>query len=372
MVIVWITEFLLYICLCLLMGTLIFYSLSVEKRPSFFISKRLLLWATAGTGLLSFAPIVNTIIVMADGIGLWVSFKNVIFVFEVGQAWLFTLAMALLLFGLIYFNTLENDPFLSKIGVVLCILLIAGYARAGHASSLLNYTGFAAHFMHLLAVAVWGGCLLVAAWFTQGLGNTNWLSFLKWYTPLAIVSVIVVIAAGLLTMNIDIAKPLDHSVSSTITQYKQGLFSNYGQALLIKHILVIPLLLYALFNGFLGKRLKKYQSIKWARVESIVILFIFAVTAFMGQQPPPHQPEQYINLYGPSPLFTVIYQSKVPSDFSVHFSWTPTSLIFIGFSLLFLIMMASSVIKSSPRLVSLLMALGFLASAYFATMSAIV
>ncbi|GGE50053.1 hypothetical protein GCM10011391_31030 [Pullulanibacillus camelliae] len=369
MFVVWITEFLLYICLCLLTGTLIFYSLPEHRRPNIFVSKRLLLWTTVGAGALSFAPILSTMITMSNGIGFWTSFKNVLFVFEAGQAWIFTLAMALLLFGLIYFNRLQNDTFLARIGLILCVLLIGGYARAGHAASLYPLAGFTSHFFHLLAVTIWGGCLFVAAWLSKD--EQNWGSFLRWYTPLALISVLIVLVAGFFTMDIDIAAPLSHSLSSTLYQYKQGFFSNYGQALLIKHLLVIPLLLYGLFNGFFRKAIKRYHSIKWARAESFVILLIFAVTAFMGQQPPPHQPDQYLNLYGPSPLFLAIYQKNIPSDFVVHFSFNVFSFIFIDFSLLFLLMIILSFIKKFPNIISLLMAVGFLASTYFSIMATI-
>lgn len=370
---VWITEFLLYTCFCLLTGTLIFYSLPEHRRPNIFVPKRLLLWTTVGTGVLSFAPILSTMFTLAKGLGFWVSFKSTLLVFDAGQAWIFTLAIAILLFGLIYFNKLHADIFLARIGLILCILLIGGYARSSHAASLEPIAGFASHFFHLFFVSVWGGCLFVAAWLSKD--ERNWGRFLAWYTPLALVSIVVIMVAGFLTMSIDIAAPITHSLSSslphTLYRYKQSFFSNYGQALLIKHLLVIPLVLYGLFNGFFRKTIKRYHSIKWARAESFVILFIFAVTAFMGQQAPPHQPDQYLQLYGPSPLFLALYQKNIPNNFVVNFHFNVFSFIFIDFCLLFILMIVLSFVKKLPSTVALLMTLGFLASGYFSVMSTI-
>ncbi|MFC4619610.1 copper resistance D family protein [Camelliibacillus cellulosilyticus] len=375
MIIVTVTEIGLYLCFCLLMGSLIFYSLPKEKRPDIAVKKKWLLLSTAGAGVLSLAPVLSVIFELTKSLGFWLSFKGVLFTFQIGKAWLFILVIALLLFGLIYFNQLERDVFLARMGVFLTVLLIGGYAKAGHAASLSPWLGFAAHFFHLLAVAIWGGCLFVAAWFSQG--TQRWRVFLSWFTPLAIVSVVVVIIAGLGTMAIDIGKPLDASISATVNQYKQGLASDYGQALLVKHLLILPLICYAFFNGIYSRRLllgandSGFNPIKWARVESIVVLAIFIVTAFMGQQTPPHDLKQIILTEGASPLFSKVYQGTVTPDFILHFSLSPVSLLFIVISLLFIVMIGLSVVKRLSSWIALIMTAGFLASAYLCVMASI-
>lgn len=373
MIFVSITETILYFCFCLLGGTLIFYSLREDLRPDIKIPKPWLLWASIGAGVLSFAPVLYLIFVLGKDMGYWSSFVGVLFTFQVGKAWLFTVVIAIILLGLIYFNQLEKDAFLAKLGLVLFVILIISYAKAGHAASLQPTWGFIAHFIHLLSVSLWAGCLIVAAWFTQS--ALKWQNYLRWFTPFAIICVIVVIVAGFFTMMIDIAKPLDYSLASTFHQYKQGLIMNYGQALIIKHLLIIPLILYAFFNGFYTKRLIRaerldaFRPIKWARVESIIIFFIFMATAFMGQQSPPHDVVQSIRIGDTSPLFAALYSGTVTPELALHFSFTGITLAFFGLALFFLVMIAMFIIKKGSGFFAIIISVGFLISAYLGVMS---
>jgi putative copper export protein len=373
LIFVTITETLLYLCFCLLGGTFVFYSLHERFRPDFHVPKSWLLAASIGSGVLSFGPVLYLILVLGKDMGYWDSFVGVLFTFQVGKAWLFTLAIALLILGLIYFNQLEKDAFLSKLGLLLFIVLIAAYAKAGHAASLQPTLGFITHFFHLLSVSLWAGCLIVAAWFSKS--TKRWGSYLRWFTPFAIVCVVIAIVAGFGTMMIDIAKPLDHSLSSTFYQYKQGLIMNYGQALIIKHLLIIPLVLYAFFNGFYTKRLLRtkslepYQPIKWARVESIIIFFIFIATAFMGQQTPPHDVAQSIKVGEASPLFLALYSGGLTSHTALHFFMSAISLTFFALALLFFSIIVLLIVKRGSGFFTVVLSVGFLLSAYFGVMS---
>ncbi|MGV3489383.1 MAG: copper resistance D family protein [Tuberibacillus sp.] len=375
MILVTIAETLLYLCFCLLGGSLVFYSIDQQHRPDIQIPKRWLLIAAIGAGILSFAPILYTILILGKDTGYWSSFVGVLFTFQIGKAWIITLILALLILGFIHFNELEKDPMLSKLGLIIFIGLIAAYTKAGHAASLMPMLGFGAHFLHLLAVTIWGGCLLVAAWFSQS--TVRWANFLHWFTPLAIICIIVVIAAGFGTMMIDIAKPLDHSLSSTFFQYKQSMVMNYGQALIIKHLLIIPLILYAFFNGFYAKRLinsdklDSYRPIHWARMESVIVLFIFMVTAFMGQQTPPHDVSQSILVGETSPLFSSLYSGNITSGIILHFSITGISISFFAISVVFLLIIALFIMKKASGFFAIVCSVAFLVSCYLGIMSGI-
>ena len=61
---------------------------------------------------------------------------------------------------------------------------------------------------------------------------------------------------------------------------------SYGQALLVKHILILPLLVFAFVNGHLVKRKRRdsgYQPVAWARSEGVLIWLIYIVTGYMNQ-----------------------------------------------------------------------------------------
>ena len=58
----------------------------------------------------------------------------------------------------------------------------------------------------------------------------------------------------------------------------------YGQALLIKHLLIIPLLAYAFINSILiRKKIKNNDSFNprpWTKAESLIVFLIFSVLLY--------------------------------------------------------------------------------------------
>ncbi len=368
-----ITECLIYICFSLLTGGLLFATLSPNHKPDSPYSKGLLLWSTGGIGVLSFFPVLSVILSLSKDLGIWLSFKGVMTSFVIGKAWLILLAIALLLFLLIYFNPIDQDPILSKLSLILSILLIGIYAKSGHAASLSPIWGFVGHFVHLLGVSLWGGCLLIAAWRSKS--DRNWLGFLRWFSPFAILSILLIIAAGFLTMVIDISPSLDQSIPGAFHNYQYGLVGNYTQALLIKHLLLIPLILLAFFNGFYTryqmKKGKPIDALKWARLESVMLIGIFIVTAFMGQQTPPHDVSQLLHFNGENALFHVLYGQTVPQTFRATLQFGMISVVFIGFCILFLILVSMGIVRRLSAWMVGLLSAGYLISAYLAIMLAI-
>ena len=366
-------ECLTYLCFAYVTGAFVFFILPKSKWPDNQPSRRLLLISCLGIGLLSFAPVFHVILDLTKDMGFWLSFKGVLFTFEIGQTWLLTLAISILLFLLIYFNPVHQDPILSKFALLLAVLLIGTYTKGGHAASLSPTWGFLGHFFHLLAVSIWGGCLIHAAWSAKS--DRNWLAFLKWFTPLALICMVVIIGAGFLTMVIDISPALNRSVTAALGSYREGLVVNYGEALLVKHLLLIPLLLLATFNSVYTRKQFKAQKpftpIKWARLESIILFAIFAVTAYMGQQAPPHDLAQLLHFNGASPLFEAIYGGGIPQNFTVHLHFGAISLIFITFSILLLLLVALGVVRHLSKLMVGGLILSYCISSYLAIMLAV-
>src|SRR5699024_5556449 len=151
------------------------------------------------------------------------------------------------------------------------------------------------------------------------------------------------------TMEIDI-ESYDDVNSSVLQDYQNSLIVNYGQALLIKHILIISLVLFAFINGFLFRKCQardSFNPLKWTKLESGYALMIFGVTAFMGQSWPPHQIYNLIKAEGGSPLFNVLYDGDIVNIiqnaehrdiFNVTMSFSPENylLFVLGFLFLFL------------------------------------
>ncbi|WP_235439619.1 copper resistance D family protein [Paenibacillus sp. DMB20] len=147
-----------------------------------------------------------------------------------------------------------------------------------HAASLFGVTGELAFFGHFTAMALWTGTLMMVGFYSRG--PEGWGAFLKWFHPLAVVCVLMVIASGLFLM------------TGVTPDLVKSWILPYGQALLLKHILILPLLAFAFINGSLMKRrLIRDPQAKpaiWARTEALLLWLIYIVTGYMNQQPAPH------------------------------------------------------------------------------------
>ncbi|MFF2754543.1 copper resistance D family protein [Psychrobacillus sp. NPDC058041] len=280
----------------------------------------------------------------------------VLFTFEVGKAWIFTFIVATILFiFLLSFKDQTNRKFLI-VGLILTFLLILGLGWASHATSIEHLKGFITHTTHFTAVTVWIGILLMVSWFSKG--TSNWLNFLKWFTPVAAVCFGITIISGLVLMTFVV----------DFASYTDTWMLPYGQLLLIKHLLIIPLLVYATINSiFIKKKLQTDLSFNpkpWTRVESLVVLLIFSVTAALGHQSPPS--ESTFKNEGPSKLFSYFYQGQNLQAFHVELTLNATGLSLLILSILFIWLTIYAFLKKAPAFTTFLLSILFVFSGYLA------
>ncbi|MED4632830.1 CopD family protein [Peribacillus frigoritolerans] len=349
-------EVLLYLCFSLIIGSLILHLVPNSKRPDIFVPKGALLTAVGGIAIFSFIPVLQLVLHLYQDIGVGQTFQSVLFTFEVGKAWIFTYLVSNLLFIFIVWFDYKKKPLYAIIGMLFTLILILALGWASHASSLEGWKGSLTHTSHFIAVTVWVGILLVVGWFSKD--HSNWLNFLRWFSPVAITCLTVTIITGIILMTFVV----------DIKDYVNAWLLSYGQTLLIKHLLIIPLLAYAIINSILiRKKLRTNTSFNpkpWARVESIVILLIFSATAALGQQSPPHDIVTTVKSEGASKLFTTLYQGSFNPDMVVNFSFNATSAILIVLAVLFLVLTIYSFIKKTSTLVSFFMSILFVFSSY--------
>ncbi len=84
-------------------------------------------------------------------------------------------------------------------------------------------------------------------------------------------------------------------------------------------------------DWFIRKKLTKdihFNPKPWAKVESIMILTIFSVTAALGQAAPPHDIVTTLKTVGASKLFTFMYQWNFQPEMTVPFGLKIKSLAF--------------------------------------------
>ena len=129
--------------------------------------------------------------------------------------------------------------------------------------------GITSDFIHLAAVSIWVGILLIVGWCS--VNHENWLKFLSWFSMVAISCLVATALSGVLLMDI------------LVDGYIDSWMVSYGQGLLIKHLFLLPVVFYALVNGFIVKfKLSKnptFNPIPWIRVEGFILFVIFTITA---------------------------------------------------------------------------------------------
>ncbi|MED3550339.1 copper resistance D family protein [Cytobacillus praedii] len=358
-----ISETLLYLCFSILLGSFLLYIIPAHSRPEMNVPKGVLMAATGGIAFLSFVPVLLLILHIYEDIGFFQTLQSVLFTFEVGKAWIFIYLLANLLFIFIVWFDYKKKALYAYIGAFSSFVLILAIGWSSHASSLEPLEGFLAHSAHFTAVCVWVGILFVVSWFSKN--YSNWIKFLKWYTPVALVCLFFTIFSGLILMTFVV----------DFKEYTDSWMLSYGQALLVKHLLIIPLILFAVINGWLiRKKLTKdihFNPKPWTKAESIMVLTIFSVTAALGQAAPPHDIETTLNSVGASKLFTSMYQGNFQPQMPVQFELNLASMSLIVLAILFLVLTIFSFIKKSPAAMSFVMGVLFVFSGYLSLMLSI-
>lgn len=323
----WLAEPPLYLCFAIITGWL----LLVRFVPSIAIPRKVLLLSAIGISVLAFFPVLRIVMFFAEDIGFGLTFRNVMMQFTEGKAYLWTLLFGVLLILIICFGEPEKNDKAWISSVILITALMAAQGWSSHVASLYEWIGFASHTLHFYAVSVWAGTLLVAGWF---LPSSRWASFLSWFHPMAILSMSVIFASGfILTV-------------SVAPEYVQSWMLPYGQALLIKHLLIIPLLCFAFFNGWWMKRKiandRTFEPRGWAKTEGALVLLIYSVTGFMNQQAAPHDVSETLRENPVSPVFRFLYPGNFEPAHMLQFTIQPMSWLFLAFALLSLLLMVQS------------------------------
>jgi len=357
------SEPFLYLCFSILIGSFLMQLIPSSHRPDFSVQKGVLMTATAGIVIFSFFPVLQTILYLYEDIGFLSTLQSVLLGFTIGKAWIVTYLVSNVLFIYIIWFDYRKRHFNSLVGLILTFILILLLGWSSHAASIDDWKGFLIHSAHFTAISVWVGILIVVSWFSTN--YSNWLRFLKWFTPVAAACFMVTIATGLLLMNVVI----DYS------DYANSWILPYGQSLLIKHLLIIPLILYAFINSVLIRRniLKdpSFNPIPWTKAENLVIFLIFSATAVLGQQEPPHEIEITIASSGISSLFDLFYSGNITKESIIHLGFTLNATLLSILGVFFLILSIMTYVKRTPAFIGFMMNILSVISFYLALMMSI-
>jgi copper transport protein len=338
-----ISQFILYVSLSLLMGTLILKLIPDALRPSFSIKAPWLYASTIALPIASFVPNIQLLRILAPQFGFLDSLSTVLFKYKVGNAWVAVVILAVLLYFIVSISIKHEKKLASVAGIFLVIAIIFAIAYVSHASTMSAIAGVAFDFIHLLAVSIWLGILLMISFFSTN--ANNWDAFLKWFSPTALVAFASIALSGVLLTD------------AIVPAYVTGWASDYGQWLFIKHVLLLPLTFIIVGNGVLIKlKIQKplFEPRTWVKIEAGLLIAIIAITAIFSEQQPPLSVVQGDNI---SAVFQFFYGKSIEAGMTAYFQMTGFGLMFFLLTALFIALLIVSYLKETSPIISVSMAI---------------
>ena len=330
-----VSELLIYIGGALWAGRLLLLFISEDKKP-----------AVGQLDGLACAALVS--IVAGAGFPLWrvvsyfqqemdLSFREALraslFEVRIGQYFLMVYFSALMGLIIVFIKRILIIKRWLLLGVTIPLFL--GISGTSHAAAKHGLLGLVLQTGHFSLMALWVGVVFVIG--SCARDSNHWLSFLRWFSPFAQLTFLGVIVTGFFLMR----------QSVPLSEYRNAWNVPYGQALLWKHLLLIPLLGYAFINGTLVKRrLQKeptFDPRRGLRFESLILGCIFFATATLSNLEPPDvqtlgavTPIRWSNIVllltggGSIGLLLLTYQKRLPFLLGSLFCLLGVSLLYIG------------------------------------------
>ncbi|WP_249869576.1 copper resistance D family protein [Oceanobacillus saliphilus] len=359
-ILVMISQVLLYVCFSILAGSFLLQLIPSTYRPDVKIPTNYLLISAIMVPIFAFVPVLDTTLFIAPRLGFGEAIKTVLLSYTVGNAWNFTVigsVLLVLVIALMRSNEKRTSAFIA-LGLTFGLMLsVAWSSHAGVMEPLMGITG---HFIHLAAISVWVGVVLVVGWFATN--HHHWLTFLSWFSKVAIGCLVATALSGILLMDI------------LVDGYANSWMVSYGQGLLIKHLFLIPLVFYAFLNGIVVKNLlskdASFNPIPWIRLEGIILFVIFTMTAFFTQQSPPHG--NSLTNDDVSPLFRLFHGGIIDSSSTIGFTINIEIVYFFLLSILFLGLIIWSIYKKASIIITFLLSCLLVVNIYIMLMISVV
>lgn len=349
------SQFILYVSLSVLMGTFIMRLIPTSLKPDISISTRLIYVSLWTIPIVTFAPILQLLVILTKQFGLFPSLLKIITNYQVGHSWLASTLLTLILAALLTVSQKRASHLVTIIYLFLLTAIIAAIAFASHAHAMGSTVGFFLDFIHLLAFSIWVGILLQVSFFATS--YENWEEFLKWFSPTAIVALTAVVLSGVFL------------TETIVPDYITGWSSPYGHWLFMKHVLLVPLIFIIFANGVLIKlQLSKpnFNPTIWTKMEAVLLLFILLVTAIYSEQQPPMPFVQTDQL---SMLIQWMHALPLEDGMTGHFQMNGTAVIFFILTAVFIGLFIVSFIKRAPLLIPILLCLAIALCFYMGIMS---
>lgn len=350
------SQAVLYVCFSILVGTFVLQIVPKHYRPAINVPPKLLLWSTILIPVATFIPVLNIILYISPRLGFGQATKIVLSTYTVGLAWTFTLLIASVIL-LVLIASVQQSKITSKAVSALVLLLlftlIGMVSWSSHAGAINVALGTTSDFIHLAAVSVWAGTLLIIGWFATD--TSNWGAFLTWFSVLAISCLGATAVSGFLLVDV------------LVDEYVNAWMVSYGQGIFLKHLFIIPLVVYAAFNGlFVKYKITKnptYNPIRGVRIESFILITIFILTAIFSQSSPPHG--LYLTQDAISPLFKLFNDtSAITASSYLKFKPSGSAIAFVFVSMALFGANIVAFIKRAPVWLMFIISTCFVLSVY--------
>jgi putative copper export protein len=312
MILVPLMELLSYIAFSFVAGHIVF-RLVRRKEAAVQTPRSDVLAGAASAALVTSGPVINLVSIIGAHDGYGKALLTVLFQTAAGHVWLGIFLLALCVWLLLYVDKL---PFVTLV-LFLGMLFLRAYGSHPDAGLIDTF----AHFVHLSAAVFWVGVLAHVCFYTSE--HFSWESFLKWFTPFATVLVTAVIGSGIVVM----------LFAMDIQDYGNVLMLTYGQMLLIKHIVFIPVLVFTVINMFLMKHVRQHphlQPLNWMRAEAFLLAIVFACSALLGSSPAPADIAEALSNAGAAPIFGSIFQRVTAGSVATWYMSITGIVCFVG------------------------------------------
>ncbi|MDQ0207460.1 copper resistance D family protein [Alkalicoccobacillus murimartini] len=352
MIIVQLSNIFLYIAFAFVSGYYILKLIPEQYQPTISLKKQSVESMLISIPILLAVPTMNVITTLTSQFGsTWPdAISSVLFTYATGQALLFAsiITVSMLLIQRAEKQASQLTNYLLLIGTVL-LMLSASWAS--HGASIAGWMGFISTFIHFLSVAAWIGPLFVMGWFASQLPDSQKLH--KWFSPVAAGAVLLLSLSGLFL------------VTRVTQDYFNGWLLSYGQFLLVKHLLYLPLLFFGFRHLVLlslkKPRLSGAQLQRSFKAESIIAFFIFLVTGFMSELEPPHEVLRTLQSEPVSWVTQWFIQEPLSQYQLLSFSPGPIGFVLLYLAIIFLLAgLAIMLLTRGAFFSSLMMALLFI------------
>ncbi|MFP7495065.1 hypothetical protein SFC66_14915 [Terribacillus saccharophilus] len=316
MILIPLLELLSYIAFSFVAGHLVFRF--VRKEEAAIRTPRSdLLAAAASAALVTSGPVINLFSVLGAQNGYGQALEQVLLQSGAGRIWIGIFVLGVCVWLLLFYDKFPVLTFILFLGMVF---LYAFGSQAGEA----GFVDFISRFIHLGASVFWVGVLIHVCFYTPE--HFSWESFLKWFKPFVILLVLTVIISSV-TVTLS---------AMDIQDYGNVLMLTYGQVLLIKYILFIPVLVFTIitFSTKKSRLVPIFRPIDWIRSVTILLGIIFICNAILSSSATPANITEVLRNEGSAPIFGSIFPSVTAGSVATWHVGAIGVFCFFGFCLI--------------------------------------